>query len=72
MNRIVLFRDKEDEDNETQYGILVEDDLNGNYILCLCCFGLYEFRDCEIIEDYVELTEDLSVLVGRYRTKKGE
>lgn len=65
MNRIVLFKDKES--NETQYGVLIKDDLNGDYILCLCCLQLFELKDCEIIEDDIELKEDLSVLVEENR-----
>ena len=65
MNRIVLFRDLES--NEKQYGILIKDDLNGDYILCLCCLNLFELKDCEIIEDNISLSEDLSVLVEENR-----
>ncbi len=66
MNRIVLFKDKES--NETQYGVLIKDDLNGDYILCFCCLQLFELKDCEIIEDDIELKEDLSVLVEENKT----
>ena len=65
MNSIVLFKDKES--NETQYGVLIKDDLNGDYILCLCCLQLFERKDCEIIEYAVVLREDLSVLVEENR-----
>lgn len=45
---LVLFRDNLEENAEEHYGILFD---NGN-VLCLCCGGIVEPDDYEIIKNF--------------------
>lgn len=45
---LVRFRDLLEENNEPHFGILFDD----GKILCLCCGGIIEKDDYEIIENY--------------------
>ena len=45
---LVLFRDTLEDNAETHYGILFDND----WILCLCCGGYLEPEDYEIIENF--------------------
>jgi hypothetical protein len=48
--RLVLFKDLLEEDATPEYGIVLDD----NTILCLCCYGIIEEEDYEILEDNIE------------------
>ena len=48
--RLVLFKDLLEDDATPQYGIVLED----NTILCLCCYGIIEEEDYEILKDNIE------------------
>lgn len=48
--RLVLFRDLLEDDSDPQYGVVLADDT----ILCLCCYGILEQEDYEILEDNIE------------------
>lgn len=51
MNRLVAFRDTLEDNADVHYGILMDDDT----ILCLCCLGIIEEDDYEIVEDNITL-----------------
>lgn len=48
--KLVYFKDLLEDDADPQYGILLEDDT----ILCLCCLGIIEKEDYEILNDNIE------------------
>ena len=45
---LVYFRDNMEDSADPQYGILIDED--SSRILCLCCGGVLEYGDYEIIE----------------------
>lgn len=68
--RLVKFIDTLEEDSEEQYGILVYDEDNscgygGDFIICLCCLGIIENGDYEIIDDNVVCPVDISTLLKK-------
>lgn len=48
--RLVFYRDLLEDDSDPQYGVLLGD----GTILCLCCYGILEPEDYEILEDDIE------------------
>lgn len=51
MPKLVAFRDTLEDNADIHYGILTDD----NTIICLCCMGVVEEDDYEIIEEDVDL-----------------
>lgn len=45
---LVIFRDLLEENADHQYGILTDD--NEPRMICLCCGGIVEFGDYEVLE----------------------
>lgn len=45
---LVLFKDTLEENSESHYGLLLDDD----NIICLCCGGIVEPEDYEILEKF--------------------
>lgn len=47
-NKLVYFRDTLEDNSEPQFGIVLDDE----HILCLCCGGILEKGDYEILRSY--------------------
>ena len=68
--KLVRFRDTTDEFNEWAYGILVEDEDNdfgygGDFVVCLCCLGIVENGEFEILEEFDTYPIDIDRLLKK-------
>ena len=59
MNNLILFRDMTDAEATSQYGILIDD-----IVVCLCCGGIVDKEDCEILE-YPTIDVNISDLLKK-------
>lgn len=62
MNKLVLFKDNLEDSSQEQYGILCDDET----VICLCCLGVLEKEDYQILADYDELPVDISEIIAPF------